>query len=309
MSDTKRLSVIIYVALWCLLSLAFDVRAQGTIDLSPLSIYTEKRCGEPIELAQGQITVHKKLGTSNRVTGSAGGFGEIVPAAAPGGGVTYLDSAQGCVGSPNIKVDSAAFDSLTGSATLIVVAMHTYAYYHGASTNPPWNVNVSDNKSNTWNYLTLRGPSPYVQIAYAIVADADHRSATHTVTLTAGGGTDYLSVSVIAFSGTNSSQTPTENGANGATTGTVTGAVGDVLVAAACSDDSGLTGISVSDGGGIATWADPDTLSGGTTTCDCGAMDGGLSYWIATSTSAANSTWTLTGDTVKASAIAKFLKQ
>jgi hypothetical protein len=102
MSDTKRLSVIIYVALWCLLSLAFDVRAQGTIDLSPMPIYTEKRCSDPIELAQGQITVHKKLGTSNRVTGAAGGFGEIVPAA--GGG--------GCSASPSVShITTADYDS------------------------------------------------------------------------------------------------------------------------------------------------------------------------------------------------------
>jgi hypothetical protein len=67
--------------------------AQGTIDLSPLSIYTEKRYGEPIELAQGQITVHKKLGTSNRVTGAVGGFGGAVPAEAviPGEIGTTLD--------------------------------------------------------------------------------------------------------------------------------------------------------------------------------------------------------------------------
>lgn len=290
MIDWKRFAVWIWIVTWCFFSLAFDVRAQGTIDLSPLPELTEQKCGEPVDLAANTIIIKKKA------VGS-------VSAAPPGGDVTYLDSAQGC-NTNATTVTSAAFDSLTGSATLIVIAMHTFARTSDLVTIS----DVGPSSGNSWVKLTQRGPSPYVTLAYAIVSDNDHRSATHQVRLTVG-SSDYMSISVIAFSGTNSSQTPTENGANGAASGTVTGAIGDVLVAAACSDDSGLTGITVTDGGGIANWADPDTLSGGTTTCDCGAMDGGLSYWIANSTSAANSNWTLTGDTVKASAIASFQKQ
>lgn len=63
MSDWKRFAVWIGVIAWCFFSLAFDVRAQKCTD------------DDTIQLAQGQITIHKKLGTSNRVTGAVGGFG------------------------------------------------------------------------------------------------------------------------------------------------------------------------------------------------------------------------------------------
>jgi hypothetical protein len=207
--------------------------------------------------------------------------GGVAAGGEPPAGIAYVDSAQGCAAT-GTTVTSAAFNSLTGQATLIVIAMHAY-------NTTAVNTAISDvgPTGNTWVKLTQRGNSPWVTLAYCIVPDDAHRSATHQVRLTISPA-DYISISVIAFSGTNSSQTPVENGAAGATSGTVSaGTIGDLLVTAGCSGDSGVTNASVTDGG----------------------MDGALTYWISTSTSAANSTWTLTGDTVNASAIATFQKQ
>lgn len=43
MSDTKRLLVWLFMVIWCVLSLAFDVRAQGTIDLAANTIIIKKK--------------------------------------------------------------------------------------------------------------------------------------------------------------------------------------------------------------------------------------------------------------------------
>lgn len=80
MTDTKRILLWLALVIWGIVALAFPVRAQ---EVCPVQ-FTEPKCYERVELAHA-IPVHKKLGTSHRVTGDYGGFGGGVPAAAPAG--------------------------------------------------------------------------------------------------------------------------------------------------------------------------------------------------------------------------------
>jgi hypothetical protein len=123
MSDTKRLLVLIGVALWCLCSLPF-ANAQ---ELSPLPEYTEQKCTESVDVAANTIVIKKK--------------GEI---AAVVGGTTYQSTGfetsanwyDGATGYDNTPNDQHSIDTvapISGATSVKTISSAT-----AGSTNAYW---------------------------------------------------------------------------------------------------------------------------------------------------------------------------
>jgi hypothetical protein len=180
---------------------------------------------------------------------------------------------------------SASVTISTVGATLLVAVLMDFS-----ASNPT----ISDNQSNTWNYLTTRlNGSTRIRIAYAfgITTNASHQ---FTVSGTFAGGIVY------SFSGTltGASVFDVENGANGPLaspfqTGSITPALNDIVISGFANPDATTT---ASINSGFAT-AIRQVGSGET---------GAASYLLNAANSPLNPTWTMTGSTNNSVAIASF---
>lgn len=118
MSDTKRILLLIGLVFWCIFALAVSTRAEE---------FTSPKCGEEVAL---NIPVHKKLGTSHRVTGDYGGFGGSVPAAGGSGWFGMTDTPGATDDSPAEYVACVVMGTPTGTGTCTVSKI---AFYHSCS--------------------------------------------------------------------------------------------------------------------------------------------------------------------------------
>ena len=184
---------------------------------------------------------------------------------------TFRDSTGGS------STTTAAID--TTGADLIVVAIPRYV--PGTAPTP------SDSKGNSWTPLTLYSDSSYgVRLYYSVPTTV---GSGHTFTAT--GADSFAAIGAVAVSGAHATPFGNENGAvdgtggNSFQPGSITPPEDDCLVitALAMDDNAGTNVISI-DGSY-------------TELTDSGQMGGGMGYWIQTTATATNPTWSWTGTT------------
>jgi hypothetical protein len=218
MSDTKRILVWLYVVIWCLLSLCVDVRAQGTIDLSPLPEFTEQKC-EPVELATNIMVIKKKM------LGS-------VPAGGGGTAPVYVDSASG--------VQEAVMPGGSGSGNLIIVV--TYL-----NSTCPHNT-PTDTLSTTYSAATACQDQNEITISMQTWYGRTTASGANTVSVSG------VYVTALEYSGPNAS--PLDDSEPGVNTSNSTSvASGQITTTNA---DDVLIGVSLIYDEGAITWTEGD---------------------------------------------------
>ncbi len=201
-----------------------------------------------------------------------------------------LVASTGTIATTDATVTTPAVN--TTGATLLVVSTQGFA-----TTSA-----LSDNMGNTWHALPAYGVangSGFTQIWYAYNPIT---SSTQTFTA-AGGGGQYPSIDVAAWSGTATSSSVLESYNGNTNTGGDTiqpGARGALnagdLIITTYTGDASHDSFSVDSGFTIS-----NTESNANT-----AMDGVMAYLLATSTANTNPTWTASGGTKNSSAIAIF---
>lgn len=198
--------------------------------------------------------------------------------------VTGITANLGVNGGTTSSVDS------TGG-NIVIVAVASYQ----SSAAPT----VSDSKGNTYTALTeqVAAGSHRVQLFYAANATV---GSGHTFTVT--GSTTYSSISVNVFSGAKTtSPFDVQNGANGGATSLATGSVtpseNDEVVVAGIALDSAPSSLTINSGFSTPSVA---YFAGGS------AYGVGSAYIIQTTAGATNPTWSWTGSSGQAAAIATF---
>lgn len=180
----------------------------------------------------------------------------------------------------------------TTGATLIVIAKCTL---NGAPAEP------TSSPSNTWTALSAYSDGTASLTIYYAYAPATSSSQTFSQS----DGT-YDAMTVLAFNNTltTSSVIGTSTGSgnsNGPSfqPGSITPTqVGELIVTFGCSSDSTATAISINSGFAIGDSIAQDN--------DAAPEDMASGYWTASNLNPVNPTWTFTGDTHWASAIASF---
>lgn len=199
--------------------------------------------------------------------------------------VTGVTANLGVNGGTTSSVDS------TG-ASLLVVVVSSY----DLSSEPT----LTDSKGNTWTGLTAQGPGGSNQRVRIFYAANPTVGSSHTFTLS--GSTTYSSVSALAFSGAKTaSPFDQQNGATGGSTSLATGSVtpseDGELVVAGIALDSAPSSLTIDSG--FSTPAVVYFLGGS-------SYGVGSAYKIQTTAAAVNPTWSWTGSSGQAAAIATF---
>jgi hypothetical protein len=205
--------------------------------------------------------------------------------------VSYVLVAQTAIGSTGGGDVTTSGINTTG-ATLLLAAV---ADYQASAART-----VTDSKGNTWTPLTVYAVSgdARIQLHYAIPGTV---GSSHTFS-TNGGGLAYPTICIQAWSGADATPFDVENGASDATTGTsfqpgsVTPSNNDSLV---------ITGLSLS--GGTAIGIDSGFTIAGSVNYSVGNHFGGhMAYLVQGAAAAVNPTWSWTGVSKRAAAIAAF---
>jgi hypothetical protein len=200
--------------------------------------------------------------------------------------VAFAFIAGTTAGSISTGVTTTAID--TTGANLIVISVATFV----AFITPT----LSDSKSNTWTALTgQNSTNEKVQLYYCVAPTV---GSGHTFTWS--GTSTYPVVSVMAFSGSHATPFDAESGtfSAGATSlapGSLTPSVANCLVITGINYG---TGTAPSVGGGF-TALTTDTSAGN-------FISGGIGRLIQTTAAAANPTWSWTGSSESAAALAVF---
>lgn len=175
----------------------------------------------------------------------------------------------------------------TGADLLVVVT----AYLNGSTGT------ISDSKSNTWNDITLSSISfTTLKMSYCVPSSV---GASHTFTVT--GTNTFAAISVMAFSGVNSTPLDQQNAnsatsATSATTGSITPSVNNSLLIAGIGIEATYSALSMS-GYTVGT---PVSYSSGN------HFGGAMAYKIQGTAAADNPTWSWTSLATVATKIANF---